>query len=127
MIHGRTHFGREFDVADWSQIDGDLYVGACGWGGNVLDVRESFVDSIENEVPDTIIEGLADQAERLMENGPVLICCTAGINRSPLVAARVLMRRGRTADEAISLLRARRGDIVLCNPTFEAWLHGVPA
>ena len=125
MIHGRTHFGREFDVEHQSHIDGNLWVGAFTPGARVLDLRDEFPDSIEAPVPADAIDVLAERAESMMADGPVLICCTAGINRSPLVAARVLMRAGKTADEAIALLRERRGDIVLCNPTFETWLRGI--
>jgi protein-tyrosine phosphatase len=39
----------------------------------------------------------------------VLVHCTEGLNRSGVVAARALMATGRTADEAISLVRHRRG------------------
>lgn len=123
MIHGRTHYGREFDVETQSHIEGNLWVGAWAPAGQVLDLRDAFPDSIEDAVPVETVERLADTAESMLADGPVLICCTAGINRSPLVAARVLMRKGKTADEAIALLREKRGEIVLCNPTFEAWLR----
>ena len=123
MIHGRTHFGREFDVEHQSHIDGNLWVGAFAPGERVLDVRDEFPDSIEDPVPAERGEALTTRAEAMLTDGPVLICCTAGINRSPLIAARVLMRQGRSADEAIALLRERRHPIVLCNPTFEAWLR----
>ena len=52
----------------------------------------------------------------------VLIRCQAGLNRSGLVMALVLMREGYTPREAIDLIRARRGDIALCNKIFENWL-----
>ena len=52
----------------------------------------------------------------------VLIRCQAGLNRSGLVMALVLMREGHAPREAIDLIRARRGDIALCNKTFENWL-----
>ena len=52
----------------------------------------------------------------------VLIRCQAGLNRSGLVMALVLMRDGHSASDAIELIRSRRGDIALCNRTFEQWL-----
>lgn len=57
--------------------------------------------------------------------GPTPVHCQAGWNRSGLVSALALMMAGRTADEAISLLRAKRCDQVLCNKTFEIWLRNV--
>ena len=54
----------------------------------------------------------------------VLVHCQAGLNRSGVVTALALMLNGdvETADEAIALVRERRGDAVLCNPLFAEWL-----
>lgn len=52
----------------------------------------------------------------------VLIRCQAGINRSSLVAALVLIRDGMTAHAAIELLRQKRAGGVLRNSFFEEWL-----
>jgi Dual specificity phosphatase, catalytic domain len=136
VIHGTTHGGRKFTIDPQTRLEDDLWVGAYARGPfsddawqagpywQVLDLRPEFPDSIETPVDGPRVEALADQVEEMWARGPVLICCTAGVNRSPLVAAVVLMRRGRTAGEAIDFLRAERGDVVLCNPTFEAWLRG---
>lgn len=51
--------------------------------------------------------------------------CQAGLNRSGLVMALVLIREGYTADEAIALIRLRRGSAALCNHQFVAWLRQV--
>ncbi len=55
----------------------------------------------------------------------VLVHCQAGLNRSGVVTALALMLNGdvATADKAIALLRARRGEAVLCNPLFVTWLR----
>jgi protein-tyrosine phosphatase len=58
-----------------------------------------------------------------MEKGKTLVHCQAGLNRSGLVAAVALMKLGRTADEAIKLLRDSRSPMVLCNDTFVSQLH----
>lgn len=55
----------------------------------------------------------------------VLIRCQAGINRSGLVMALVLIRSGMSADKAIELMRAKRADSVLRNLTFETWLRSI--
>lgn len=63
------------------------------------------------------------QALECLAQGPTLIHCRAGLNRSGLVAASVLMELGRTADEAIGLLRERRHPQVLFNQHFERYLR----
>lgn len=52
----------------------------------------------------------------------VLIRCQAGLNRSGLVMALVLIREGYSPAEAIHLIRTERGNAALCNRTFEEWL-----
>lgn len=53
----------------------------------------------------------------------VLVRCRQGYNRSGLVVAHALMQRGRTADEAIHLIRARRSPWALHNDLFVAYLR----
>jgi len=52
----------------------------------------------------------------------VLIRCQAGINRSSLVMALVLIRDGLNAKAAIDIMRRGRGMAVLANPHFVDWL-----
>jgi hypothetical protein len=54
----------------------------------------------------------------------VLVHCQAGLNRSGLVTALVLMQQGMAAGDAIRLLREQRSHLVLCNDAFEAFLVG---
>ncbi|MET7382061.1 dual specificity protein phosphatase family protein [Streptomyces sp. NPDC005526] len=57
----------------------------------------------------------------------VLVRCYHGYNRSGLVVAHALIRRGRSADEAIRLVRARRSPWALHNDLFVAYLRaGLP-
>lgn len=73
------------------------------------------------DVPD--VSTAVDVAHAAWKRGErVLIHCQAGLNRSGLVAAQVLMRDGVTAAQAISLLREKRCPLVLCNAAFERWL-----
>jgi hypothetical protein len=53
----------------------------------------------------------------------VLIRCQAGINRSSLVMALVLIREGFSAKRAIELMRQKRGQAVLANRHFVEWLN----
>ncbi len=52
----------------------------------------------------------------------VLIRCQAGLNRSSLVMALVLIRDGYTAVDAIDLIRKRRNPQCLFNKEFESFL-----
>jgi protein-tyrosine phosphatase len=76
--------------------------------------------AVEPLVP--ILDGLALWVVACLRSGNTLIHCQAGLNRSGLVAALTLMKMGRTAKDAIALLRKKRSPFVLCNPSFEAWL-----
>lgn len=124
-----------------SHIDGNLWIGGYSETGYAEDFAAILnlypwkpypvrpkIDGLKVEMQDDfgpvngpLIVELAEWASLI--DGPLLIHCRAGLNRSALVAAYVLMRRGRSADEAISLLREKRGPEVLCNPTFETWLR----
>lgn len=52
----------------------------------------------------------------------VLIRCQAGLNRSGLVLALILIKDGWTPAQAINLIRESRGQDALCNSQFEQWL-----
>jgi len=56
------------------------------------------------------------------EGKRVLIRCQAGINRSSLIMALVLIREGLSAKKAIDLMRKQRGMAVLANSHFVDWL-----
>lgn len=70
------------------------------------------------------VEEIAALAYKYVQDGPTLVHCQAGLNRSGLIAGRVLMLMGYTAEEAITKLR-KRSPAVLCNPTFEQYLRGI--
>ena len=52
----------------------------------------------------------------------VLVRCQAGLNRSGLVTALILMSTGLDAESAIELIRTNRGEHALCNSEYEDWL-----
>lgn len=67
---------------------------------------------------------LAEAAgEALDEGRKVLVRCYHGYNRSGLVVAHTLMRRGSGAEAAIRLIRARRSPWALHNDLFTAYLR----
>jgi protein-tyrosine phosphatase len=78
-------------------------------------------DSLEQEF--TQIDAIAQWVEHCMSSGPVLVHCQAGLNRSSLVAAKVLMLHyDWTGKQAIETLREKRSPACLCNPAFETYL-----
>lgn len=54
--------------------------------------------------------------------GDVLVHCGAGLNRSSVIAAKAMVKRGMTAHDAISQIRQKRSEYCLTNPHFEKWL-----
>ena len=142
FIQGEAAHGGWFDMPVITHVKDNLYHG--GFVDN-LDLGDAF-DVIVSMYPwekyptngetfqfkmydgydvDTATLGLAvAEAEKALNAGKkVLVHCQAGLNRSSLVVARILMRQGMTADEAIALLREKRSPTVLCNRTFEAYLR----
>lgn len=132
-----------FSVPLVSHIDGNLWMGGCINGvrlrddfANVLSLYpwEKYAigpETIRYEVrlyDEADMPGRAVLAETvalalsMVEDGPTLIHCQAGLNRSGLVSALVLRALGHTSAEAIALLREKRCPVVLCNTTFERYL-----
>lgn len=59
--------------------------------------------------PPEILDAVASFIDTCLEVGnAVFVHCQAGMNRSALVVARILMKRGMSAREAIDLVRERR-------------------
>ncbi|MET8631377.1 protein-tyrosine phosphatase family protein [Streptomyces sp. NPDC004096] len=83
-------------------------------------------------IPDGPLDGtqiagvlrLARAADDALEDGRrVLVRCYHGYNRSGLVVAHTLIRAGHPADEAIRMIRARRGPWALHNQLFVEYLR----
>jgi Dual specificity phosphatase, catalytic domain len=78
---------------------------------------------------DPMVRDVAAFVASLVASGKrVLVHCIEGLNRSGMVAARVLMEMGMTANEAIELVRRQRGPSVdgfpaLGNEAFVDWLE----
>lgn len=91
------------------------------WG--VKETRLGFLDTNNLSVAAYELYALAKQAHYDWKLGKrVLIRCQAGLNRSGLIAALVLIKDGYQPSEAIALLRKSRSRNVLFNPYFEDWL-----
>lgn len=100
-----------------------LYAWAAPANWGVEERRFGFPDAdlIEDYLP--ILIELAHWAFTKWQSGKkVNIRCQAGLNRSGLITALVLMQSGMSADEAIDTLRKKRSTWALCNGEFEHWL-----
>jgi hypothetical protein len=143
VTHAPSGVDPRIDIPLISHAEGALYQGGCMNGVRLPDGFDFVVSLYPWEKyalgPDTVrveyqmydaldqtFEAVDDAAyqiaDHLTAGEAVLVHCQAGLNRSGLVAARVLMMRGHTAEEAIALLRRQRSPLVLCNQTFERHL-----
>jgi hypothetical protein len=92
----------------------------------VKEFRFGIYDSDMKDFQTDELHDMVVAAHRDWKKGKrVLVRCQAGINRSGLVMALVLIREGYSAQDAISLMRNKRGRAVLANKHFEAWLKEV--
>ena len=146
MVGTARHGMTPFDVPFISEIAPNLWQGGCQNGLVLPDFIEHVVslypweaytlqkmpktylevqmyDSLEQSYEQ--VEELAQWVNRRREEGPVLVHCQAGLNRSSLIAARSLMLGGMSADDAISTLRSKRSPACLCNPAFEEYLRSL--
>jgi protein-tyrosine phosphatase len=60
--------------------------------------------------------------DRWKSGDRVLIRCQAGLNRSGLVMALILIKDGHTPEAAINAIRTNRGEDALFNTSFVDWL-----
>ena len=139
-VHGNT----PFDAPFISQISGNLWQGGCE-NGMILPsnfyhlislypweeytlvhdmdskLTVQMYDSTEQAFGQ--VDDIADWVVSCMKNGPTIVHCQAGLNRSSLVAGRALTKIGYSGPQAIRLLREKRSPACLCNKSFEAWLR----
>lgn len=92
----------------------------CSWG--VEELRYGFPDGHPDLADMTRVVTAARWAYERWVSGDRVIRCQAGLNRSGLVTVLVLMLSGRTAQDAIRLVRQRRSAYALFNPDFVDWL-----
>lgn len=92
----------------------------------VKEFRFGIYDSDMKDFQTDELHDIVVAAHRDWKKGKrVLVRCQAGINRSGLVMALILIREGHSATEAINLMRTTRGEAVLSNKHFENWLKNV--
>ena len=57
-------------------------------------------------------------ADAVRDGKVCVVTCAMGLNRSGLVTALALVELGRTAEQAVELIRRARGPLALCNEAF---------
>ncbi|WP_099021220.1 protein-tyrosine phosphatase family protein [Mycolicibacterium palauense] len=137
-----THGLTPFDVPYISYIGDNLWQGGCADGlmlpediDHVVSVypweRYEMAREISSELYvemyDSVYQGfeqidaIATWINVCRKDGPVLVHCQAGLNRSSLVTARALyMQGGMSGADIVAHLRNVRSPAVLCNPAFAA-------
>ena len=124
--YGGAGYAHAVTVADEFRLVISLYNRGRGYG------PAGGVEHVVHEIPDAELDaddlealrGLASlAAESVMDGHPTLVRCQAGYNRSGLVVGLALIQLGRTAAQAIALIRTRRSPFALCNPAFVDYLH----
>lgn len=141
-----THKLMPFDVPFMTEIAHNLWQGGCQDGLQLPHFIKHIVSlypweayaihhNIDSSLTVKMYDSLQQDTEKIQElarwvnicrkEGPVLVHCQAGLNRSSVVVARALMLEGKTADEAIDLLRENRSPACLCNSAFEDYLRRV--
>ncbi len=143
-----THGMTPFDVPFMTQIEGNLWQGGIDSRLNlqlphfikhVVSVYpweeykikhglKSFMsvemfDSLDQSMEE--VDAIARWVNVAKQSGPILVHCQAGLNRSSLIVARALMLEGKSATEAIALIRSQRSPACLCNPAFEEHLMNI--
>jgi protein tyrosine phosphatase len=89
----------------------------------VQEIRFGIWDSNMEDFSTEELRDIVQLAHKAWKNNKrVLIRCQAGLNRSGLVMALVLIREGYEPAEAIRIMRENRSSMVLCNRNFVRWL-----
>jgi hypothetical protein len=132
LFMGGTH--DDTTVADPMQLVGlggpreyDAVVTLYAWAQPVAweieELRYGFGDgALDGADLQRVLRAARWAHERWRSGDRVLIRCQAGLNRSGLVTALILVLAGWDPAEAILHLRARRSPHVLCNDHFVRWL-----
>jgi Dual specificity phosphatase, catalytic domain len=108
---------KEFDVV----VSLSAYSLPMGW--MVKEYRYGFPDGPADEDVYAELERIADYAYLDWKAGKkVLVRCQAGLNRSGLMVALILLRNRMKIDDAIALIRKKRSAYALDNAHFVEYL-----
>lgn len=135
----------QFDCPLITQVEDNLWQGGCINGVNLRGLFKHIISlypwerynpggDLDSFTEVRLLDGpvvpepdklyaLARWINICREQGPTLVHCQAGLNRSGLLVGLSLVLRGKTPDDAIALMRNSRTKAVLCNAKFVGWLR----
>ena len=100
-----------------------MYAWARPADWNVQEFRYGVPDASIKEIDlNRLRQAVEFGYDRWKQGDRLLVRCQAGLNRSGLVMALILIKDGFTPYQAIDLIRQRRTDIALFNENFANWL-----
>jgi protein-tyrosine phosphatase len=100
-----------------------MYAWARPADWNIQEFRYGVPDaSIKDIDLDRLRQAVEFGYDRWKQGDRVLVRCQAGLNRSGLVTALIMIKDGLTPIEAINTIRDSRGPDALFNENFHAWL-----
>jgi protein-tyrosine phosphatase len=100
-----------------------MYAWARPADWNIQEFRYGVPDaSIKDIDLDRLRQAVEFGYDRWKQGDRVLVRCQAGLNRSGLVLALILIKDGLEPAEAINRIRDNRGPDALFNDNFHAWL-----
>jgi protein-tyrosine phosphatase len=120
------HFGQR-NLGPRTDLPFDAIVTMYAWARpadwQIQEFRYGVPDAKIEDIDLNRLREAVDFANNRLQNGDrVLVRCQAGLNRSGLVTALVLIKQGFSAQSAIDLIRKHRGADALFNHNFVNWL-----
>ena len=130
IMYGMNEHQMQYSSRDITKKDFDtvitLYAHARAVDWHVDEVRYGYMDAGIDRIDFERLNRVAQYGLDAWKNGNrVLVRCQAGLNRSSLTMALLLMKDGYTAEDAIHLMRSKRSGYVLFNKSFEKYLLGL--
>jgi protein-tyrosine phosphatase len=100
-----------------------LYAWANPADWRVQEFRYGIYDSAISDIDlDRLKQAVQFGYNRWLSGDRVLVRCQAGLNRSGLVTALIMMSTGLDAETAIEQIRKNRADVALFNNNYVEWL-----
>ena len=100
-----------------------MYAWARPADWNIQEFRYGVPDASITDIDlDRLRQAVEFGCDRWKSGDRVLVRCQAGLNRSGLVLALIMIKDGLTAQSAINCIRDSRGPDALFNENFHAWL-----